>query len=55
MTIYPLADSVRSTNGTIWKLADLPPEVVLAHVGGRNESERVVDVAAYEGEPEVVR
>lgn len=44
----------RPTDGTVWKIADLPPELVLAHVDARNEREWVIDIAAYAGEPEVV-
>lgn len=44
----------RPTDGTVWAIRDLPPELVLAHVDGRNEHEWVIDIQAYTGEPEVI-
>ncbi|MGZ9829533.1 hypothetical protein ACXYTP_21695 [Tsukamurella ocularis] len=44
----------RPTDGTIWAIRDLPPELVLAHVDGPKEAEWVIDIAAYAGVPEVV-
>ncbi|SKR40482.1 Uncharacterised protein [Mycobacteroides abscessus subsp. abscessus] len=44
----------RPTDGTVWRIADLPPELVLARVDGRRESEWVIDIASYTGVPEVV-
>lgn len=44
----------RPADGTVWAVRDLPPELVLAHVDGRNEGEWVIDIQGYTGTPEIV-